>query len=629
MSKYAFVFVFLAVAGLGRRVHTAFNPSVSGRHSAAVRARSAVSRRGISVLSEAIPETVQELLELCTISDYEDTKSSAFDRPEAEVLEVQSRCAQAARLMHRAVKQEDYDTASTIMSQLCELRQLDPVWKLHRELEESVSLEDFEQAAQLQSDLTKLREARPRLMWRNELLVLSKNGRRLEAAGWNTETGEQTRRELMTAPAGCKLQQPTWEPSGEWLAVAQISGDGKHRVLVISASDGTVLGSVATPPVFFFQWGKAQSGRQTLTFLHSSPTDLLAGGAPIVLCACELQIVRLGSTLSFSLSERRCVRTGGPLYYSIGDNDELLSNNGFFNEVSFSESGDGAAGGDAEARFATGNTMQLQNSASTCRAPVLTPDGSHAIYCETSRPLPFALPTSLARLAKLFRGNSVVAVEVKTGRKKRLLKVPAYRESILQLSPDGTRLAVIRSPGALVEAEPQTNQPRARWPVLVLEATSPAGLVGGRTTEWQLVTPKMFTIASWFSPDSRKLLCLDVRLDISGEGRFSPSGKPLPRVSWTVWTFGNGAPTQVTYDPWVLSNELLRVYVPYFDQYSVAGVSPWSPDSSAFCYTDELGNTRVQWLDDTPRKLTDFLKPTAEVVATDVEGAVVSWWSPC
>jgi len=59
-------------------------------------------------------------------------------------------------------------------------------------------------------------------------------------------------------------------------------------------------------------------------------------------------------------------------------------------------------------------------------------------------------------------------------------------------------------------------------------------------------------------------------------------------------------------------------------------VSPWSPDSSAFCYVDAAGDTRVQRLDDPPETLMGIpVAPSAELVEAGIGGSLVAWWSPC
>lgn len=526
-------------------------------------------------------------------------------RPEAEVRDVQSRSARAARLLSCALQREDYARASTLKAELRELRALDPVWSLREELASAVSAENYARAAKLQTELREMRASRPGLMWRNELLVLTRNKRRLVIVGWDSNTGAQTFRELAaTKSSNCYFQQPTWDPGGERLAVTEVTEGGSSRVLVISASDGSVLGSFTTPPAFFFYWSEARSGRQTLTFLHSNPSRSSSG---IVLRACELIFIRAGDALSYTLGEPWIVSAGGPLFYSIGPGGEMLANNGFSGQVDFS------LGGDSDAVdtgwLAAGKSKKLLGSASPCRTPLLSPDASHAIYCEVN----------------WLNIGSLVAEEISSGRKKSLLTVPANSASVLHLSPDGNRLVVIRGPGKLAGVERQAP----RWPLIVIVADSPKKLLQGRGTEHQLTLPRKITLACWFSPDSRRLLCLDAMLeDLPAKDSSFEDRKELPNVCWTVWTFDAGAPAHVSYEPWVPSEELWFSYVPFHDQYSKAGLSPWSPDSSGFCYTDALGDTRVQWLGDTP---TDAMStsPVPEFINNGTDGAVVAWWSPC
>ena len=90
------------------------------------------------------------------------------------------------------------------------------------------------------------------------------------------------------ATRDCVLSQPTWDPTGERVAVAEVNKNGKGRVMVLSASDGAVLASFAAPPVFFFNWSRGGAGTEPqLTFLHADP-KAKSGAAPLLLGACDL-----------------------------------------------------------------------------------------------------------------------------------------------------------------------------------------------------------------------------------------------------------------------------------------------------------------------------------------------------
>jgi len=305
---------------------------------------------------------------------------------EAEQRLGQSGAKLAVRRLRRAVQREDYASAEAFKSEVQGLRQRDPLWMLRRDLARAIKTEDYASAAALRTELAALRAARPALLWRDELLVLGRDGQRLMAVGWDSE-GSQAARELATAASGSTFFLPTWDPTGERVAVAEVSknGRGRSRVLILSASDGTLLASFAAPPVFFFFWsqGGAGTGPQ-LTFLHADPTAK-SGAAPLLLGA-------------YNLSDGfpRVVEPGGPLFYSIGPRGRMLLNNGWTNEVSLIPNFTSGAGDD--------EATLLSSAPTPFRTPLLSPDAAHAIFCEVAPPPapppPPAAPADWATMAK-------------------------------------------------------------------------------------------------------------------------------------------------------------------------------------------------------------------------------------
>ena len=111
---------------------------------------------------------------------------------ETELRLVQSGAKRVARRLRLALKRENYASAGAFQRELQELRQRDPVWTLRVDLAAAVQTEDYAAASRLRSELAALRSARPMLLWRDELLVLGRDGRRLVAVGWD-ERGAQVR----------------------------------------------------------------------------------------------------------------------------------------------------------------------------------------------------------------------------------------------------------------------------------------------------------------------------------------------------------------------------------------------------------------------------------------------------
>jgi len=58
------------------------------------------------------------------------------------------------------------------------------------------------------------------------------------------------------------------------------------------------------------------------------------------------------------------------------------------------------------------------------------------------------------------------------------------------------------------------------------------------------------------------------------------------------------SPDGRAFDPFVPSTHFLQTVLPFFDQYALASCTPWSPDSSSWCYAMADGAVKVQNLDE-------------------------------
>jgi hypothetical protein len=105
---------------------------------------------------------------------------------------------------------------------------------------------------------------------------------------------------------------------------------------------------------------------------------------------------------------------------------------------------------------------------------------------------------------------------------------------------------------------------------------------------WQTLPIKNVVASFYFSPDSRKLLLM-------------VTTSPAHEFSVTRNTMNLGVSLTCKWDVYFLDKEVvksygifnprpyqLKAFIPFFDQYRTC-ISPWSPDSQYFCYTQREG----------------------------------------
>ena len=567
---------------------------------------------------------------------------------ERQILEAQKAARQAAVALKDAVAREDYISAAALKLSLAELRAADPVFTLRTALKNALDSEDYNLAQAMQTTLAKLRAQRPSLLWRDEMLVLASSGRALHILDAHGAS-----RLVYAAPDAGVLRVPAWAPDGEAVAVSEVfvgpDGSRKSRVVVVSASDGTVRATCETPqPVFYLAWVPSSG---TVTFLHMPEVPSM-GGPTLLLGA-----------LDVPTGESREIIPGGPLFFNMDAEGTVLMHNGFSGEVSAFEL---RLGGDDHPRCI------LSTAPGRFRSPCLLPALGNrmrpfAAYVESEGHI---VCTELTKDGdgKLVAGQRTTI--------HYLAKNTEYTS--LVASTDGTKLAVLRShasadapellllhaatPASLVSAAPNSGGPARGLIEALADATAvaagepegPAASDGGDGGEGTPGSPegravhalppaseRMATLCAFFSPDSTKLLCLDA--DIGAGAEDKPSGL---RSVWTVWelsrepgAFGD-APVRRTFDSFQPSEHFLRSIVPFADQFATT-LTPWSPDSTAFCFVAADGTTRVQYVDIPPRggstssnapsglgELDSLaITPAAEIL--DGPEADLAIWSPC
>ncbi|CAN8065939.1 unnamed protein product [Agarophyton chilense] len=204
----------------------------------------------------------------------------------------QERLLRLERALAAAILQERYSDAANLRDALQAARTSDPLLAKRAELQDAVDSERFLEAARLRDELAALterfskRDAGRRV---DRIIVLrgrAEPDKALRAATVSRDGAVQLglvpEISEKNAPPRVYLQ-PTWSPSGDFVAVTEISfsidlsrlgrgvaiADSSARIIVMNAFDGSVVRSVPfTKPPFFYFW--SPDGRR-LTLLSNGP----------------------------------------------------------------------------------------------------------------------------------------------------------------------------------------------------------------------------------------------------------------------------------------------------------------------------------------------------------------------
>lgn len=539
-----------------------------------------------------------ELTERATVHSRDWAKVDSTEWPATETLLEAQQCAKAAAAaMDRAVVVEDYMAAARHKKEVEAFRKMDPMWELRSQLRSAVAKQEFGRAAECHRALKRLRVDRPKLLWRDSLLVL-----RARREVWVYPDGGNGQL-LYSAPRGLELALPTWSPDGELIGMSESPGSGTTgRVFVLSVEDGTEIASVKSPPVVHLSF---TPDGQALTFLQIAPVAV----AP--------KMISMLNVLNLNTKKAERVRNGAQLYYALGPNGALLEHDAYHGKVTH------ALGANVEGEYRTGagevNMLRDPNSptssdsrSSAFRAPVLDQQGRYAAFVE---------------------GQQIVGVDMSSGDRQVLFDLPPGTVGcLLMLSADGCRLAVLRS---IKTAE----MPTPGLELTLLSAPSPADLFRGHVKAYRLPSSIGSTVSVFFSPDSTKLLSLDVN-GAPVKGKEGPGGN---LAAWTVWQLApvteDHAPTRKTFDVFEPSMGLVQVFVPFFDQFGKTA-TPWSPDSTSFCYTKRDGSVHIQRLasescvdgwrwEDVEEGEGHYGQPVSPEAHEANVPADIALWSPC
>ena len=518
-----------------------------------------------------------------------DSTDDAEFLPADIILANQRSARHTARELAAAVSREDYASAAKLKEELALLHAADPIHTLRAELADALSREEYDAAASTQQQLARLRETRPGILWRDEVLVLGAEGKSLHLLPGDGSGGGRV---LYKAAAGATLQQPVWSPDAEQIAVSEIIPGGSSRVLVLNVRDGSEHCSAPTPPVFFLYFAPAND---VVTFLHAEP-NVQPNGPTLVLGAIDLTTRRA-----------KYVAPGGPLFYALSKTKgQIVMNNGFLNEVSFSPD-----------LLKQHEDMRSVQGGADDGAEIVAEGDRLVPKALCKRPAAFRTPCLLGNKAAAYveDDGTLVAVDVATSERIVLHKL-GKGDFLLMPSPDGCAVLVLHSRAVDASAAGEDAVPKGKqWveqqlvlvqaddleDMLAHEArgSGPLGLgnkanyaAPRRRVVHDLPTSELggapsANLCCFWSPDSRKVLCLETPLQprrskkerMAEDGGFeqSASGQAAAeeregmKVAWGVWELnkvedGAKPPSRTAFEMWDPSEHFLRSIVPFFDQ---------------------------------------------------------------
>mmetsp|Transcript_300 Transcript_300/g.980 ORF Transcript_300/g.980 Transcript_300/m.980 type:complete len:537 (-) Transcript_300:26-1636(-) len=483
----------------------------------------------------------------CSLRNYE-------DHPKHEK-SASERFFELRLMLERAVKQERYKDAAKLKSELSDCRERDPLLKTRDQLQSAVDNEDYEAAAQLRDRLRAIVRERPKAAEKslNRLMHVNvqKEGSRIISTAAD---GSFPYAHTKFSGENAAFVQPTWSPSGDFMAFSWFSVNIQTRSLscdlvVRDVLEGKEVAKWSLKDVpFYFYWSPCS---RYLTFLSADHGALTMRGASIE--PVEAPVV---------------VDNGGPFFYHFNPNFPSLM-------VTHNKSR---------------NTVEVFNVRKD-------PQRKKAIVL-TSTSGAFQAPQWLSKRSRK-GGDQVLFVEevgdenvlwcidVETKEKNDLFR--SAKNSVINFSaaPDSSKVAI------LVRSERTERFVINEGPIDTVDYPD-----DDKPVAVDLGLPLCRTLAYFWSPDAKKLLFLTY------------NGENMNIARWNVYDFSSG--TLARFEEHQPGALFVSQYLPFFEQYALSH-SIWSPDSAAFCYaatTDRLGKNAppFSWVQRLPREMLDGFK---------------------
>ncbi|CAM9477847.1 unnamed protein product [Chrysoparadoxa australica] len=529
--------------------------------------------------------------------------------------------------LNEASRKEMFHTAEILQKQLKALRDQDPLCRLEDALAEAVENEDYVKAAELQGIREKVAELD------ESHLPASKGGRLLftaahgsDLAACNIDGGDVRRplgpEERKKIKESGQIQQPCWSRNGEMLAFTVLKvGTGAveaSRIVVVNEITGEKVLKVKVPnPPFFLMWLRDNKtisymcndgvNRVQLVELDTSqpaaPQEKGSGkqhaariidtGQPASKFGLNQFTQLLSSPSISSLLAAPCWQltqppvpclalapSGAPLFYSYSKiHNDIVVHNGSKNGVFRLERESGA-------------WTKLSDS----HGP------------QFMAPQPHAVGGTDAVI--VVEDGHLVSVTTNGNAKKKLLPVKGF--SSFGISPDQSKVCLMQqdlatgfySLAVLQDKDGETD---------ALDPTSAA------TLELKEIPIENIALAFFFSPDSKKLLLLSTQAkkgELAVARGFLKRGSNLG-CSWMVYDLETNKVTE--YARFHPRPFFVKVYLPFLDQFQLS-FTPWSPDSTAFCFASIKGGWVQRLAGEGDEK-----PPVPTKISSSVE---VGSWSP-
>eukprot|EP00172_Hildenbrandia_rubra_P003617 Plantae.Rhodophyta-Hildenbrandia_rubra.ctg6015.p1 GENE.Plantae.Rhodophyta-Hildenbrandia_rubra.ctg6015~~Plantae.Rhodophyta-Hildenbrandia_rubra.ctg6015.p1 ORF type:complete len:661 (-),score=73.42 Plantae.Rhodophyta-Hildenbrandia_rubra.ctg6015:534-2516(-) len=525
--------------------------------------------------------------------------------------------------LNSAVRTQDFSAAARYRDEITILRASDPSLSLRDNLSAAIAAEDYILAARLRDELAALTESlsRDKSTARiNRILFLSARttSDKKPVLQLGTVAPDGLDRITFSPPdptgsAQTIYLQPTWSPSGDFIAVTEISftirrnpgglfaasAETQSRVIVFDAFNAKMVTSCVTEkPPFFFYWSPCGtrlsllsselSGRKSAG-LYSMQVVAPKGGLGATVGSLKGPIVS-GRPFLYSF----CPRDPGRVVAHMGDKKVVaivsldgkgvrtLTNNAgsfgvpqwhpmqrsdggecvLFVEVE-DESTENVEGHSEEKEKKQDVAEEVEDTTPTTIQTLASAPGVSVLLVGKKKDYS-ELENGMTKTQRL------VMCDVESGERRMLCRFGGVLA--FGLSPDGKRLTTMVT-NPLSGREELTIRRGDFSPDLVGSSEQPVSRpdIDMFDTDIVLSTPTTRVLAFFWSPDSTMLLFLTtIRGDATGA------------VQWRVFNTKNNRVTK--FAKFLPSGVFLTNYLTFFDQFVASGCGPWSPESNAFVY---------------------------------------------
>uniref|UniRef100_A0A7S2ZA59 UVR domain-containing protein n=1 Tax=Rhodosorus marinus TaxID=101924 RepID=A0A7S2ZA59_9RHOD len=453
--------------------------------------------------------------------------------------------------LRAAITDERYGDAARLRDELVVVRSKDPLLSARDTLKNALDKEDYKTAAALRDRVRELMRQRSEgngfsLNRISHLLVREGSVTKVVSTAAD---GSVPISHTKFSEKNSAYQQPSWSPSGDYLAVVKVSvvDPKQRRLLVFNVFENELVvdWNIEETPFYFF-WSPCGT---VLTYLSSKNGDLT--------CEC----------VDVQTRERRPqFGDGRPFFYDMKQTDTIwgVAHIGSKSVVECFKLFEAP-----EKR----ERIVLTESPGSFKSPQWHPNasqegGSQALYMVKDG------TSSILKCTDIVSGESANLIRIGNG------------ASVFSMSPDGSRLAI------LVRGERAEELTVIDGP---FDANDQRNMEDSPFTV-NLSVPFSRTLAFFWSPDSKKLLYLSEPMDSISQYH----------CRWNVYDFSRNVLAR--FEEHAPSKIFLTQIVPFFDQYSRSH-RIWSADSSAFCYSaksERLGGKRgptFSWVQHLPTEM--------------------------